>query len=250
MPSRFTVDKPPIPIVPNISTDQITHVTLYHTWTANDEVKKAKYEMPSCHVPDVELLLHVIHEFYDVTNNARLHLSTGTVRFTKFRECLRGTPRDRWDMTCAARTANNENMNSTDDFDNTIDQFLLRFVTDQCLQVQEEYLLTRYRKRYDDNIEELNDRLSKIKHLCCRFPSHNNITTPVFSEQKLKNFLFNMMLKPWQENFRGAGYNWGEAEWTRDRLVTYFNAQAQLMDQREEQRKRRRQQNNRQPYGW
>ena len=74
------------------------------TWSVSRSCdnRERKYEVPVCHMLDVELLLHVIREFHDVCDNNRLHISEGPVRFTKFRECLKGTPRDRWDTIVVA----------------------------------------------------------------------------------------------------------------------------------------------------
>ena len=224
-------------MTPNYPEDQIPSTTLQHSWTpTNAETKKAKYEVPVCHVPDVELLLYVIHEFYDVSDNARLHLSQGTEKFAKFRECLRATPRDRWDATLATRTEEGNNNNNNNDFDAAIEAFITKFLTPSCLQIQEEYLLTQYSKKYADIVENMNDRLSKIERLCRRFPEAPD---PAFSELKMKNFLFNMMLAQWKNKFRADGHQWGEKTWTRDRLVSWFTSQAELMNERAKERKRK-----------
>ena len=219
MTSYFNIHNPPIPIVPNIPDTQIQTATLSHSWTeivnTKDIDKKAKFELPVCHVNDIELLLHCIHEFFDVSSNNRLHLSTGAARFAKFRECLRGTPRDRWDSVLEDRTADGDTNTSVANFADAITNLIAKYLIHADLDIQEEYLLTGYKKKFTDDLPSLNDRLTKIERLCRRFPSHNDTTAVVFSERKLKNFFFNIMLPSWQKELTRIGHNWGDTSIAR-----------------------------------
>ena len=162
--AAFSVHRPPIPMVPNIPVEDISQTIIHNTWTTtgqNAQTHKSKYEVPVCHVNDVELLLHVIHEFRDASHATRLHLTTGPERFAKFRECLRGTPRDRWDTVVAAR---GNDTTTTAHFDEAIEALLATYLDNSSLQIQEEYLLTQYKKKYsDDNFKSRHD---SRKHLC------------------------------------------------------------------------------------
>ena len=174
MTSYFNVQNPPIPIVPVISENQIQTATLSHSWTetvnTKDVDKKAKFELPICHVNDIELLLHCIHEFLDISSNNRLHLSTGAVCFVKFRECLCGTPRDCWDSVLEDHTANGDTNTSVANFTDAIANLVARYLIHVDLDIQEKYLLTGYKKKFADDLPSLNDRLTKIECLCHCFP--------------------------------------------------------------------------------
>ena len=211
MTSYFNAQNPPIPIIPVICENQIQTATLSHSWTetvnTKDIDKKAKFELPIYHVNDIELILHSIHEFIDISSNNRLHLSTSEVRFMKFRECLHGTPCDHWDSVLEDRTANGDTNTSITNFTDAIANLIARYLIHADLDIQEEYLLTRYKKTFAGNLPSLNNRLTKIERLCCHFPSHNDTTTVVFSERKLKNFFFNIMLPSWQKELTHIGNN-------------------------------------------
>ena len=136
----FNAQNPPIAIVPIISEDQIQTATLSHSWTetvnTKDVDKKAKFELPICHVNDIELLLHCIHEFIDISSNNHLHLSTGAVRFTKFRECLRSTPCDHWDSVLEGHTTNGDTNTSVVNFTDTIANLVARYLIHVDLDIQ------------------------------------------------------------------------------------------------------------------
>ena len=88
-------------------------------------------------------------------------------------------------------------------------------------------MLTRYQKKYEDDIMELNDCITIINRLCSLFPG---APAPAFNETKCKNFLFNMMLRKWQTAYCAQGHNWGDPAVTRDNLVQYFQAQQAVMN--------------------
>ena len=47
--------------------------------------------------PNAELILRTVEEFHYVASAGQLNLSTGPLKFAKFRECLGGSIRDQWD---------------------------------------------------------------------------------------------------------------------------------------------------------
>ena len=59
--------------------------------------EKRKYNVPLVTTQDVETLCHCVLEFEDVSAPPRLSLTTGSLKFSFFRQCLGGTIRDQWD---------------------------------------------------------------------------------------------------------------------------------------------------------
>ena len=62
-----------------------------------DNTEKRKYNVPIVSTSDVETLCRNILEFQDVSAGPRLSLTTGPLKFTYYRQTLRGTKRDKWD---------------------------------------------------------------------------------------------------------------------------------------------------------
>ena len=50
-----------------------------------------------------------------------------------------------------------------------IKELIATFIGTNALQVKEEYMLTQYAKKFDDNIMKLNDRITIINRLCGLF---------------------------------------------------------------------------------
>jgi len=80
-----------LPILPSFKKEDLQYVTLGNTvnigTAANPNNDKRKAKVVSVHEPNVELILRSIVEFKDVCSAGRLNLSTGALKFQKYREC-------------------------------------------------------------------------------------------------------------------------------------------------------------------
>ena len=98
--SALTLKEPIIPIVSSFDPANVRTAKVEHEWTtggANPRDEFAKMYLPVCDDPSQkELFLYVVDQFMDATHDERLHLSTGPIRYTKFRIVLSGALRISW----------------------------------------------------------------------------------------------------------------------------------------------------------
>ena len=239
---QHTIDNPPIPIIPTLSEEEITRVTVNHRYNAgtndNRDMARVTSELPVADRPNVELIIHVINEFIDATDDNRLHLDTGASKFAKFREVLKGTPRNRWDAELAGNAGR-----TNDDFTARLAGFVARFVGPEGLLVQEQYMLTKVVKKRQQTVEELNDRIDVIETCARRFPGAPANLAEVWNESKRKNMLFNMMLDTWKRDYMKAGFLWHNADVTRASIVGYMTTQMNELNDAQAARRNRAQYN-------
>ena len=218
----WTDTNPPIPIAPRIDKETYQKVKLINQWQAEGTVTTSKATCYFCDKLDPEYLIETIHEFQDASVNARLHCSTGPQKFSKFRECLGGLARSKWD---SVKDANETN----DTFTASLTAFLATILDDESLSLQEQYMLNHYTKKYDDSIVDLSDRIDKIELLCRRFPGAAN---PSFTELQRKKFLFSFMLTKWKKAFNASGKKVAADTVTRVNMIDFFVAQQEEMNTR------------------
>ena len=100
---------PVIPLISELNVAEVRNAHIVHTvnvGTNNDPVReKRKMEVPMADKPNAELILRTVEEFHDVASAGRLNLSTGPLKFAKFRECLGGSIRDQWRKGMVGRSS-------------------------------------------------------------------------------------------------------------------------------------------------
>ena len=131
-----------IPLVSSFDVSSLQTTKVEHKWTTgnapNTTDHYSKLYLPVVNDPsDKELFLYVIDQFMDASHNDRLHLSTGTSLYTKFRQVLGGDLRIRW-QTLSDAQANK----TTGTFATDLTAFIAKYLPPSAFEDQEAYYLT------------------------------------------------------------------------------------------------------------
>lgn len=193
-------DAIPITFKPKISETDYEKVTLINK--VND--LKKKKEIPVINSDDVELMLFVISEFKDASQATRLNLSTGPLKFEKFRECLTGAMRADWDEAREGKPETNAG------FDLALTDFIGKTIDEDDFENQKLYLQT-VKKPYKMSCSEAYNRLKNISTLMRLFPGAPQ--GQVYTAMELKTLYFNMMPAQFQLSFKTAGHTLNTSTW-------------------------------------
>lgn len=207
MAETFEDETIPIPFKSKISDADIENVTLVHV--VND-VKKKK-EMPVVSTDDAELKLAGINEFKDASQATRLNLSTGPLKFEKFREILSGPVRDDWDDAREGKPETNAG------FEQALTEFIGKTLDEDDFEAQKIYLQT-VKKPYKMSCGDAYVRLKRICNLMRLFPGAPQ--GQVYTAMELKTLYFNMMPSQFQLQFRTVGHTLNATTWPA--LVRFF----------------------------
>jgi hypothetical protein len=196
----------PILYEPKIAQKDIKKVTLSHVIGRN-KVKKEVYEATSA---DPELILHVIHEFEDVSAENSLNLNTIALKFSKFHECL--SDQADWDRVCTRHEITEEG------FKNAITKFISVYLDEEALMEQKLHI-SKAKKPYNMTVEVFHSRLKWVVLLMNFYPGVDE-AGEIYMDQDLKYIFKNAMPYPWQEIFTKSGLNLTSMSWPR--LERYF----------------------------
>ena len=159
--SVLTLKEGILPLVSSFNTEDVRTVKVEHSWTpANQEAQHAKMYLPVCDDPsNKELFLYVIDQFIDASDNDRLHLSTGNVRYSKFRSVLGGDLRLKWQELSNARA--NKSVESF-----LLDQraLIATYLAPSSFDDEREYIRS-VTKPFSMSCDALGVRLRVISHL-------------------------------------------------------------------------------------
>lgn len=157
----LALQRTPIPLKPNIDTDDYEMVTL--TNMVNDHKRKA--EVPAINKNDAGLICKAVLEFEDATRASRLNLTTAALMYDKFCEITKGTYRTKFDQLRAQNAANLAG------FAQAKLQFIAHYIKDTSLADQQAYLEGK-KKPYSIPVPKLGERLEDINRLMAKFPGH------------------------------------------------------------------------------
>ena len=68
---------------------------------ANPQYECQKTKVPKFNKPEVELLCHNVHEFFDIVDGI-FAITQGATQFEYYQQTLGGSPRDTWDAIVTA----------------------------------------------------------------------------------------------------------------------------------------------------
>lgn len=221
--SVLTLKNPIVPLAASVDYAYLQTVKVEHSWTTgvgpNERTRSAKHYLPVVNDPsNKELMLYVVDQFYDAADNERLHLSTGTARYTKFRNVLGGDLRIRWQAISAA-TPNK----TLDTFDLDVGVFMSMYLAPSSFEDQKEYLRVAT-KPYTMDCDTLASRLRVVSSLCKRLPGSNG--EELFtSEVAFKRAFFALMPTAWRIKFAESGQVLDAAAYGYTDLVRFMAVQ-------------------------
>lgn len=193
-----------MPIICPFDYNSLSTTKVEHKWTSmvnGDNVNHfSKMHLPTAHDPqNKELLLYVIDQFYDAADGDRLHLTTGPIRYSKFRQVLTGDLRITWQQISDSREA----QKTIATFDEDIDLFIAQYFSPTSADDQREYLRSST-KPFSMSCETLAGRLRVISNLCKRLPGAEGKVLYA-DENQLKRAYFLMMPASWRIKFAESG---------------------------------------------
>ena len=195
-----TLNEAVIPLVPKIKTEDLEQAALivYRPVGQGNNIhhEKKKALVPKCLEEDPESLLRTVVSFFDACDNARLHLSTGPLRYEKFRECLGGNILDTWDAVSTGTP------NTVAGFQTAVENLIAQYLVPTAQSDQAQYL-QNCRKPFRLSCFQLGGRLGFINKLMSWFPG-NGGNVP-FNDAALTNMFYRMMLEDWKLNFLSSG---------------------------------------------
>ena len=197
--------------------DEGSYTSLTHVVPlGGDNTEKRKYNVPIVSTSDVETLCRNILEFQDVSAAPRLSLTTGPLKFTYYRQTLRGTKRDKWD------TIANIQPQTLAGFQAAIDAFVNESIWPTDL-ADEQHYLQMCRKPHRLTCATLSARLEYINKLLSVFPGAGG--NPPFQALDLKNMYYRMMPDPWKRSFLNSGQMLTDPNYTLLDLQRYMSLQ-------------------------
>ena len=221
--SVLTLKNPIVPLITSMDYAYLQTVKVEHRWTSgqapNERERSAKHYLPVVNDPsNKELLLYVVDQFLDAADNERLHLLTGTARYTKFRAVLGGDLRIRWQAISAA--ANNK---TVDSFAVDVGELLATYLPPSSFEDQKEYL-REASKPYSMDCDTLASRLRVISSLCKLLPGSDD--NELFaSETAFKRAFFALMPTAWRIKFVESGQVLDGDTFTYTDLVRFMSVQ-------------------------
>ena len=150
---------------------------------------KREYSVPYASSQDVETLCRCVLEFDDISAIPHLSLTTGPLKFSYFRQCLRGTIHDKWDVLadrCNKTVAN---------FQLVRNELIAELIRPTDLTDQRHYLET-CKKPPKLNCATLSARLETINKMMSLVPGSGS--NPPMQAMDIKNLYYQMMLSEWQ----------------------------------------------------
>ena len=212
-----THDAVPFPLLPRIPRSDYTTVEVLHKVNiGGDQFEKRKATLFKLNEHDKELIADVMLEFRDACGPSLLSLTTGPLRYAKFRELLEDPFRSEYDDV---RTANNH-PNTVAGFDQTMQSFMERYFVPTDYMDQRRYL-QRVSKPFKLSVTALASRLRKINKLMSIF---NNNVVP-YNENDLKLLFYPMMLAEWKQRFAETALEINDDAVTFQRVIRYMTIQ-------------------------
>lgn len=242
--AALTLRDPILPLVSTFQPEDLTKVKVENRWDMNVAAgqvpKYAKHYLPVCDDPSKkELFIHVINEFLDACDDSRLHLSTGPLRYNKFRQVLEGSLRVEWQSLSDDRTTANQ---TTVTFAEDLRTLLLRHFTASSREDQLEYLRGAT-KPYSMSVAALSARLSVISFLGRLLPGSwtPGAQTHLYTtEEAKKRALFNMMPMAWRIKFAETTHNLDDVNYSYAEFTRYMGL-LEAVDKRGRGQKRQQQ---------
>ena len=231
--ASLTLREAIIPLQPSFLSENIRTTKVENRWTtggANPREHYYKMYLPICDDPSQkELFLYVIDQFFDAAHNDRLHLSTGTERYTKFRQVVDGALRMSWVAISDA-----QNNKTVDNFAGDVRTLVGEYLTPSSYEDQLNYLRS-VEKPYSMECENLGARLkviSRLGRLLPGAPTVNDVPQPLYQDDAaLKRAYFNMMRGDWKIKFVSSAHDLEDANFTYQRLVRFMATQEAISKQ-------------------
>ena len=227
--SAVTLREAILPLVPTFRPEDLRTTKVENRWTPqNQNERYAKMYLPVCDDPShKEVFLYVIDQFLDAAHNDRLHLSTGPVRYTKFRDVLGGDLRIVWQQISDAQAAK-----SIDTFATDLDDLIGRYLAPTSYFDQLEYLRSAT-KPYNQTCEELASRLRVMSRLGQYLPGSRLVPAGgrselILTDDALKRTFFNLMPMQWKIKFAESGQVLTGNTYTYQNLVRFMSVQEAL----------------------
>lgn len=241
--SVLTLKEAIIPLTPSFLIENLRTTKLEHKWTtgvgANARDEYSKMYLPICDDPSMkELFLYVIDQFFDAAHSERLHLTTGTARYTKFRAVLGGAVRLSWQTLSDARAGK-----TVDTFSEDVHALVAEYLPETSYEDQLEFMRTAT-KPFNTDCETLGARLRVISRLARHLPG--SILTPgdaprplYTSEDAFKRAFFQLMPSAWKVKFAESGHVLMGATYTMQNLIRFMAVQEALSKRGKRQRDER-----------
>lgn len=198
----------PITIKSKLDFDKAEKITLARTVNG---VKK-KVSIHEVNKMEPELVLRVIDDFDDLSQESRFDLSTGVLRFEKFRECLSSIARDDWD------NAKRGKPETEDGFMSARAEFIASMLDEEDFEKQKQYLKTT-KKPFSMSVSDYHQRLKFIVSLMKHFPGAP-ADGQVFDIMALKHIFASAMPQTWKDDYEKSGQTLNTTTWRA--LVRYF----------------------------
>ena len=110
---------PLTPLCKPVETATVTVSNLVNIGTIGDPCyDKRQAEIPRADPTNIETILRMVLEFDNACHVGRLAITNGPIKFARFRDCLQGTMRDKWDQIKAQQAT--ETLTT---FDNSFTRF-------------------------------------------------------------------------------------------------------------------------------
>ena len=179
-PAKLTQDVPVphqaiVPLAESFNAADLLKVKVENRWTEGTTTrvdKSCKMCLPVCDDPSKkELFFCVIDQFLDAMSSDRLHLTTGSERYTKFRLVMEGSLRLSWQTLSAARAAK-----STASFAEDLRKFIALYFAPMARDDQLEYLRNTI-KPHEMTTDALSARLRVVAPLGRLLPGSYDATT-------------------------------------------------------------------------
>ena len=190
---------------------------------ANPTFEKRYADVPTLDRDNRELMLRTVHEFYDACTPARLSLTTGAARYTKFRECLGPSFRGPWDVV------RQNQPNTMQGFNHLIQTFLEQYFLPTDFIDQVNYMNTT-RKPESMSVQELALRIELINQLMARMPGSGGIVP--FNDHDLKIAFYKMMPQEWKLKFLEQGHDINDQNYTMQQLTRLMVVQESVRNAR------------------
>jgi hypothetical protein len=190
---------------------------------ANPVYEKRYADVPTLNKDNRELMLRMVHEFYDACSANRLSLTTGAARFSKFRECLGPAFRGPWDV------ARQNEPNTVQGFNNSVDAFLANYFLPTDFIDQMNYMNTA-RMPENMKVQELALRVELLNQLMARMPGSGGIVP--FNDHDLKVAFYKMMPQDWKLKFLEQGHDINDQAYTMQQLVRLMVVQESVRNAR------------------
>ena len=228
--SNVAAENPPIYLKTTLpDTLETVQLERYVTVAGNDVRRRARVPVITNEV-EPELACRVYDEFRDVCAQERLNLTSGTLKFEFWRQCLAGQARNHWDAVVEGLPGT-----TNANFATGIGEWFEKYMEPTAFHDQKQYFLNTT-KAFAMSVKETASRVKQIVKFMHYMPNSPDIGEEIYSDTELKMTLYRLMRADWKTSFDASGADITEDDYTWERLVKYMASQ-----ERKEQLTRNRQ---------